>query len=94
MNVSKLERSQVSHFSVLFINNFREFLAQMGIAVRLQKLLACCKTKEEEKNLLRSCEFLMSGKGMGERFKVMAIFPKTLESILSERKGPAGFAGT
>ncbi|VBB31084.1 unnamed protein product [Acanthocheilonema viteae] len=71
----------------------REFLAQMGIGLRLEKLLASCKTKEEKKNLLRSCEMLLSEKGMGERFKVMSIFPKTLESILSQRRGPAGFAG-
>lgn len=64
----------------------------MGIALRLEKLLANCKTKEERKNLLKSCEILLSEKGMGERFKVMSIFPKTLESILSQRKGPAGFA--
>ncbi|VDK81304.1 unnamed protein product [Litomosoides sigmodontis] len=70
----------------------REFLAQMGIGLRMEKLLASCKTKEEKKNLLKSCEILLSEKGMGERFKVMSIFPKTLESILSQRKGPAGFA--
>lgn len=65
----------------------------MGIGLRLEKLLASCKTKEEKKNLLKSCEILLSEKGMGERFKVMSIFPKTLGSILSQRKGPAGFAG-
>ncbi|CAG9537860.1 unnamed protein product [Cercopithifilaria johnstoni] len=70
----------------------REFLVQMGIGLRLEKLLASCKTKEEKKNLVESCEILLSDKGMGERFKVMSIFPKTLESILSQRKGPAGFA--
>ncbi|EFO20574.1 hypothetical protein LOAG_07918 [Loa loa] len=71
----------------------REFLAQMGIGLRLQKLLACCKTKEEKENLFKSYEILLSAKGMGERFKMMSVFPKTLGSILSQRKGPAGFAG-
>uniref|UniRef100_A0A1I8EEC5 Protein arginine methyltransferase NDUFAF7 n=2 Tax=Wuchereria bancrofti TaxID=6293 RepID=A0A1I8EEC5_WUCBA len=70
----------------------REFFAQMGIGLRLQKLLECCKTEEEKNNLLKSCEMLLSEKGMGKRFKVMSIFPKTLENILSQRKGPAGFA--
>ncbi|VDN86842.1 unnamed protein product [Brugia pahangi] len=64
----------------------------MGIGLRLQRLLACCKTEEDKQNLLKSCEILLSEKGMGERFKVMSIFPKTLENILSQRKGPAGFA--
>uniref|UniRef100_A0A0R3RZ23 Protein arginine methyltransferase NDUFAF7 n=1 Tax=Elaeophora elaphi TaxID=1147741 RepID=A0A0R3RZ23_9BILA len=69
----------------------RQFLTQMGIGLRLEKLLASCRTKEEKKNLLKSCEILLSEKGMGERFKVMSIFPKTLENILNQRKGPAGF---
>lgn len=77
----------------MIINNFREFFAQMGIGLRMEKLLANCKTKEQKKNLLQSCEILLSEEGMGKRFKVMSIFPKTLESILTLRKGPAGFAG-
>uniref|UniRef100_A0A8R1Y2Q5 Protein arginine methyltransferase NDUFAF7 n=1 Tax=Onchocerca volvulus TaxID=6282 RepID=A0A8R1Y2Q5_ONCVO len=71
----------------------REFLAQMGIGLRLEKLLASCKTKEEKKNLIKSCEILLSEADMGARFKVMSIFPKILENVLSQRKGPAGFAG-
>ncbi|VDO53033.1 unnamed protein product [Onchocerca flexuosa] len=77
----------------MVFNNFREFLAQMGIGLRLEKLLASCKTKEEKKNLIKSCEILLSEADMGARFKVMSIFPKILENILSQRKGPAGFAG-
>ncbi|MCP9263555.1 NADH dehydrogenase [ubiquinone] complex I, assembly factor 7 [Dirofilaria immitis] len=71
----------------------REFLAQMGIGLRLQKLLTSCETEEEKKNLIKSCEILMGEASMGARFKVMSIFPKTLENVLSKRKGPAGFAG-
>ncbi|VDM96414.1 unnamed protein product [Thelazia callipaeda] len=70
----------------------RAFFAQMGIGLRLEKLMNSCKTKEERQALLNSCEMLLSDKGMGTRFKVMSLFPKTLKDILIQRKGPAGFA--
>lgn len=72
----------------------REFFAQMGIGLRLRKLLEGCKMKKERENLLKSCELLLSEDGMGTRFKVMSMFPKTLKCVLEERGGPAGFATT
>ncbi|VDN25851.1 unnamed protein product [Gongylonema pulchrum] len=72
----------------------REFLAQMGIGLRLERLLEGCKTKEERTNLLRSSEILLSEEGMGTRFKFMSMFPKTLKDILEMREGPAGFAAS
>ena len=30
---------------------------------------------------------------MGDRFKTISIFPRTLSKILDIRKGPSGFAG-
>lgn len=50
--------------------------------------------KKERESLLKSCELLLSEDGMGTRFKVMSMFPKTLKCVLEERGGPAGFATT
>uniref|UniRef100_A0A9J2P4X3 Protein arginine methyltransferase NDUFAF7 n=1 Tax=Ascaris lumbricoides TaxID=6252 RepID=A0A9J2P4X3_ASCLU len=69
----------------------REFLAQMGIGVRLRRLVEKCSKREDQMNLIKSYNMLMSEEGMGTRFKVMSVFPKTLKGILDKRGSPAGF---
>ncbi|MFH4977616.1 hypothetical protein AB6A40_004325 [Gnathostoma spinigerum] len=69
----------------------REFLAQMGIGLRLRRLLQSCEKQEDQENLIKSYNMLMSEEGLGTRFKVMSMFPKTLKTILDKRNGPAGF---
>ncbi|KAM3722728.1 Protein arginine methyltransferase NDUFAF7 [Dirofilaria immitis] len=62
----------------------REFLAQMGIGLRLQKLLTSCETEEEKKNLIKSCEILMGEASMGARFKkcvLCGMFAKKLQRV-------------
>uniref|UniRef100_A0A0K0DDC9 Protein arginine methyltransferase NDUFAF7 n=1 Tax=Angiostrongylus cantonensis TaxID=6313 RepID=A0A0K0DDC9_ANGCA len=71
-------------------NTQREFLGQMGIELRLRKLLKSCNEREKQESLIKSYNFLMGD--MGERFLTISIFPKTLSGILEQRGGPAGFA--
>ncbi|CAB3402323.1 unnamed protein product [Caenorhabditis bovis] len=68
----------------------REFLAQVGIEHRLRRLLKICADREKQLQLIKSYNMLMGD--MGEKFKAISIFPKTLETILTARGGPAGFA--
>ncbi|VDM48036.1 unnamed protein product [Toxocara canis] len=70
----------------------REFLAQLGIGIRLRRLVEKCSKREDQVNLIKSYNMLMSEDGMGIRFKVMSVFPRTLKVILDKRGGPAGFA--
>uniref|UniRef100_A0A1I8A2I7 Protein arginine methyltransferase NDUFAF7 n=1 Tax=Steinernema glaseri TaxID=37863 RepID=A0A1I8A2I7_9BILA len=70
----------------------REFLAQMGIGIRLRKLVEQLKTRDQQEALIKSYNMLMSEEGMGTKFKAMAMYPRTLENILQKRGGPAGFA--
>lgn len=65
----------------------------MGISVRMRYLISRCKTDEQSESLAKSYKMLMSSDGgMGSAFKVMSIFPKTLETILAKRGGtPNGF---
>ncbi|VDK66761.1 unnamed protein product [Anisakis simplex] len=70
----------------------REFLAQLGIGIRLRRLVEKCSNRDDQVNLIKSYNMLMSDEGMGTRFKVMSVYPKTLKNILDKRGYPAGFA--
>ncbi|CAD6198551.1 unnamed protein product [Caenorhabditis auriculariae] len=67
----------------------REFLLQLGIEHRLRRLLKTCSDRQKQENLIKSYNMLMGD--MGEKFKAMALFPKTLTSILEARGGAVGF---
>ncbi|GMS90034.1 hypothetical protein PENTCL1PPCAC_12209 [Pristionchus entomophagus] len=70
----------------------REFLAQLGIGVRLRRLIETCGERGKQEELIKSYNMLMGD--MGERFLAMSIFPKTLQPIIQRRGGaPAGFNG-
>ncbi|CAJ0587064.1 unnamed protein product, partial [Mesorhabditis spiculigera] len=69
----------------------REFLGQLGIQVYLRSALHRLGTMEKQEQLLGACDFLMNE--MGQKFKAVALFPKTLQEILEKRGGPTGFAG-
>ncbi|KAF8358002.1 hypothetical protein PRIPAC_92997, partial [Pristionchus pacificus] len=70
----------------------REFLAQLGIGVRLRRLIETCKERSKQEELIKSYNMLMGD--MGERFQAMSIFPQTLQPIIRRRGGaPAGFNG-
>lgn len=71
-------------------NEQREFLAQLGIEHRLRRLLQVCKDRKQQEQLIESYNMLMGD--MGLKFKAWALFPKTLEFILEQRGGPAGFS--
>ncbi|KAK0416685.1 hypothetical protein QR680_012631 [Steinernema hermaphroditum] len=72
----------------------REFLAQLGIGLRLRKLVEQLKTRDEQEALIKSYNMLMSEEGMGTKFKAMAMYPQTLKNILEKRGGPVGFASS
>ncbi|GMR43270.1 hypothetical protein PMAYCL1PPCAC_13465 [Pristionchus mayeri] len=70
----------------------REFLAQLGIGVRLRRLIETCDERAKQEQLIKSYNMLMGD--MGERFLAMSIFPKTLQPLIRKRGGaPAGFNG-
>ncbi|GMT19968.1 hypothetical protein PFISCL1PPCAC_11265 [Pristionchus fissidentatus] len=70
----------------------REFLAQLGIGVRLRRLIESCKERQKQEELIKSYNMLMGD--MGERFLAMSIFPQTLQPLIRRRGGaPAGFNG-
>lgn len=66
-----------------------DFLKNMAIDVRLQRLLASCKPEECE-SLVSGYNMLMSPKQMGERFKFFAMYPLVLSDLLVKHP-PAGF---
>ncbi|KAH7971634.1 hypothetical protein HPB52_000663 [Rhipicephalus sanguineus] len=66
-----------------------EFLRNMGINIRLEKLLANCPP-EARQDLLTGYEMLTNPEKMGERFKFFGIFPKDMQDTLSTNP-PAGF---
>uniref|UniRef100_A0A131YWW7 Protein arginine methyltransferase NDUFAF7 n=1 Tax=Rhipicephalus appendiculatus TaxID=34631 RepID=A0A131YWW7_RHIAP len=66
-----------------------EFLRNMGISIRLEKLLANCPP-EARQDLLTGYEMLTHPEKMGERFKFFGIFPKDMQDTLSTNP-PAGF---
>lgn len=67
-----------------------EFLKNLGIEVRLKRLLAVAKSDTERDYLKKSFDMLVGSDRMGSKFKVMAIFPKVLQPYLAVRP-PAGF---
>ncbi|CAJ0943261.1 unnamed protein product, partial [Mesorhabditis belari] len=84
-------RSLVDDRSLVFgPQTQREFFGQLGIQHRLMQLLKSCNEREKQEDLIKGYNYLLGE--MGERFKVLSLFPKTLQSIMEKRKGPAGFA--
>ncbi|KAI6188353.1 Structural maintenance of chromosomes protein [Aphelenchoides besseyi] len=72
----------------------RYFLAQMGIRLRIERLLQQTADLEQRKQILRAYSMLTSDSndGIGMKFKAFSLFPKTLSEILKQRGGyPAGF---
>uniref|UniRef100_A0A8R1IWC7 Protein arginine methyltransferase NDUFAF7 n=1 Tax=Caenorhabditis japonica TaxID=281687 RepID=A0A8R1IWC7_CAEJA len=70
----------------------RNLLLQLGIEHRLRRLLQVCKNRQQQEDLIKSYNMLLGE--MGEKFKALALFPKTLEFILEKRGGPVGFLST
>ncbi|KHJ46553.1 hypothetical protein D918_02867 [Trichuris suis] len=68
----------------------REFLLNMGMVFRLERLLQRAKTKEQRDFLKASYDYLIDPAKMGSRFKMFAVFPKVLQKYL-DIKPPAGF---
>lgn len=70
----------------------RYFLAQMGIRLRIERILQQTPNLEDRKQIL-SAYSTLTGAGsddMGMAFKMFSIFPKTLESIMKKRGGFPG----
>ncbi|XP_037073547.1 protein arginine methyltransferase NDUFAF7 homolog, mitochondrial-like [Pollicipes pollicipes] len=65
----------------------RQFLAEMGLATRLERLLTSCPERADQ---LRAAYSMLTG-DMGERFKMWALLPATAAPILRWHP-PAGFA--
>uniref|UniRef100_A0A914WWB7 Protein arginine methyltransferase NDUFAF7 n=1 Tax=Plectus sambesii TaxID=2011161 RepID=A0A914WWB7_9BILA len=70
-----------------------DFLNNLGIHLRLMKLLRNCTDEQQREQLKNAFRIMMSADEMGARFKAMAFFPKSLKEILDLRGGPSGFAG-
>nr|CAD7430989.1 unnamed protein product [Timema monikensis] len=67
----------------------REFLINMGIAFRLEKLLKSCKPELKDR-LVTGYHLMVDKEKMGDRFKFFALFPSVLKEHL--KKFPlAGF---
>ncbi|CAD5211976.1 unnamed protein product [Bursaphelenchus okinawaensis] len=72
----------------------REFLVQMGIRLRTERLLQSCKDEKIQHQLKAGYKALVddSEDGMGVKFHMFSMFPNTLKPILDMRGGfPAGF---
>ncbi|XP_054719472.1 protein arginine methyltransferase NDUFAF7 homolog, mitochondrial-like isoform X3 [Uloborus diversus] len=69
--------------------NQADFLKNMGIDVRLEKLMESA-TPEDQKSLKSGYKMLMSPDEMGERFKFLALYPVVLKDRL-RKYPPAGF---
>uniref|UniRef100_A0A1I7SWN9 Protein arginine methyltransferase NDUFAF7 n=1 Tax=Bursaphelenchus xylophilus TaxID=6326 RepID=A0A1I7SWN9_BURXY len=72
----------------------REFLAQMGLRLRTERLLQQCKDETVQSHLRTAYKSLIddSEDGMGIKFHMFSLFPTTLKPILEMRGGfPAGF---
>jgi len=72
----------------------RYFLAQLGIRLRIERLLQQTSDLENRKQILNAYSMLTSNaeNGMGMAFKFFSMFPKTLTPIMQKRGGfPAGF---
>lgn len=71
---------------------FRYFLAQMGVRLRIERLLQQTSNLDDRKKILDSYAMLISGdkNGMGMKFKFFSIFPTTLQYIMNKRGGFPG----
>ena len=71
-----------------------EFLTNLGIAKRQEMLLSKARNEAERRSLERCYSVMMKAEEMGERFKVLALFPATAAEIMQLRSppGPSGFA--
>ena len=67
----------------------RQFLRETGIEIRANMLLE--KNPRIKDDITKSLDVLISPNEMGERFKFMCLFPKTMEPIHAKYP-PAGFA--
>ena len=68
----------------------RQFLTLLGIDVRKEKLIESCNKVDIKRDILTSYDMLMDPANMGERFKFMSVYPKTMKPI-HEKCPPAGF---
>lgn len=76
-------------------NSFRDFFDELGISTRLNSLLQNCKTSEERESLKHGYRMIMDPDCMGTSFKVLSVFPQTLEKIIEKRGGaPTGFVSS
>ncbi len=70
----------------------RSFLHELAIQVRAQVLLKACSDDERrQEEVMSAYRMLTDADKMGERFKMLAVFPATMEEI-HEKYPPAGFA--
>lgn len=60
-----------------------EFLTRMGMSHRLQQLLENA-TPEEKKSLQFAHDMMTDPKQMGERFKLLSLFPEVLKNHLQK----------
>ncbi|KAG0413324.1 hypothetical protein HPB47_009529 [Ixodes persulcatus] len=67
-----------------------QFLKNMGINIRLQKLLDNCQDANLRQELLSGYDMLTNPEKMGERFKFFGVFPLDMQGPL-ETHPPAGF---
>lgn len=67
----------------------RDFLRQMGIEHRLQKLKANAN-EQQIKSLDYAYNMMTNESEMGNRFKVLALMPQVIEDLLKKHP-PAGF---
>ena len=66
-----------------------QFLESCGIGTRCQQLLSSC-APDQQKTIYDSYVTLTSPQKMGERFKFVSLFPKTMRDI-HEKYPPVGF---
>nr|SVE94251.1 EOG090X06OK [Simocephalus serrulatus] len=69
----------------------KDFLIRMGIDVRLEKLLASCRSEKQAHELKSAHRMLTDPNEMGCRFKFFALYPAVLKEIL-KRYPPPGFS--
>ena len=66
------------------------FLTRMGIDIRLEQLLAACKSEELARDLKTAHRMLTDPVEMGCKFKFLALYPAIMKKIL-DRHPPPGF---
>lgn len=67
-----------------------QFLHNLGIEIRLKQLLKTLPTDQERSNILSGYRMITDDKQMGQRFKVLSIFPEVLRTFY-EKQPVAGF---